>query len=91
MRGLGSAGIMALLSNPDPNPNSVAQAVALLLTLTLTLTTDPDPDPNPNPNPNQAVALLDELEGQLNLDTQRVYATGISNGGDFLYEPPPTL
>ena len=74
---------MALLSNP----NSVAQAVALLRTLTLTLTTDP----TPNPTPNQAVALLAELEGQLNLDTQRVYATGISNGGDFLYEPPPTL
>lgn len=34
----------------------------------------------------QAVALLDELEARLCLDTRRVYSTGISNGGVFQYE-----
>jgi hypothetical protein len=37
------------------------------------------------------VALLDDLEAQLCLDTQRVYATGISNGGVFLYARAPGL
>ena len=32
------------------------------------------------------MALLDELEALLCLDTRRIHATGISNGGVFLYE-----
>jgi len=34
----------------------------------------------------QVVALLDELGALLCLDTRRIHATGISNGGVFLYE-----
>ena len=39
----------------------------------------------------QVVALLDELEALLCLDTRRIHATGISNGGVFLYELTLTL